>query len=175
MKLKVINLFAGPGAGKSTARAGLFNLMKVAGINCEEVTEYAKDVTWEGHLSKLSDQLYILAKQNRKLERLRDKVEWVISDSPLLLSLHYAPIEYFPKTFQDLVKEIWESYDNYNFFIDRTKAYNPIGRNQTEEQAKVIDQQIQEMLIKNQWKFDIVRGNDVHKIIFKKLEIHGGL
>jgi len=168
-KLKVINILGGPGTGKSTARAGLFNLMKTAGINCEEVTEYAKDLTWEQSLDKMADQLYILAKQNRKLERLKGKVEWVISDSPLLLSLHYAPLDYFPETFQNLVKELWGSYDNYNLFIKRSKPYNPVGRNQTEEEAKRIDLQIMDMLNKNNYNFIVVSGEKPHETIFNML------
>lgn len=159
-KLKVINLFAGPCAGKSVTRASLFSLMKKKGIDCEEVTEYAKDVTWDGHLAKLSDQLYILAKQNRKLERLRGKVDWVISDSPLLLSLHYTPLNYFPHTFQNLVWDLWNSYDNYNFFVNRTGPYNPNGRNQTEDEAKTIDGQIKAMLANRYVKFSEVDAND---------------
>ena len=40
--MKVINLFAGPGAGKSTTAAGLFHLMKIAGMNVELVTEFSR-------------------------------------------------------------------------------------------------------------------------------------
>jgi len=42
MKTKVINLFAGPGAGKSTTAAGLFAEMKRANVDVELVTEYVK-------------------------------------------------------------------------------------------------------------------------------------
>ena len=95
-KLKVINLFAGPGAGKSTTRAGLFYLMKQNRYNVEETTEYAKDLTRDKDVSILSDQLYILAKQNRKLNRLQGKVDYALTDAPLLLNVHYTPIDYLP-------------------------------------------------------------------------------
>lgn len=45
--MKVINLFGGPGIGKSTLAAGLFEHMKIAGFNVELVNEYAKDMVWE--------------------------------------------------------------------------------------------------------------------------------
>lgn len=38
-KLKVINLIAGPGAGKSTTAAGVFSRLKFNDINCELVTD----------------------------------------------------------------------------------------------------------------------------------------
>ena len=146
MKLKVINLFGGPGTGKSTTRAMLFSIMKQCHMNVEEVTEYAKDVTWERNFDLFSDQLFVLANQNRRLSRLQNKVEWAVSDSPLLLSIHYVTPEYLPRNFQNLVFEVWDLYDNYNFLIERNKPYSPIGRNQTEDEAKKIDQDIISML-----------------------------
>lgn len=39
----IVNLFAGPGAGKSTGAAYIFSKLKLAGIDCEYVSEFAKD------------------------------------------------------------------------------------------------------------------------------------
>ena len=51
MSALVINLFGGPGCGKSTIAALLFGKLKQNGINCEMALEYAKDKVWEesGH------------------------------------------------------------------------------------------------------------------------------
>jgi len=157
--MKVVNLFAGPGAGKSTTRAGLFYLMKQAGLNVEETTEYAKDLTWDNNTSILSDQLYILAKQNRKLQRIKNKVDFALTDAPLLLNLHYTPLEYLPLNYRHMVFELWDTYDNLNFLIRRVKRYNPIGRNQTEDQARVIDIKIQELLDHNKIKYAEIVGD----------------
>lgn len=173
-RLKVINLLGGPGSGKSTTRAGLFNLMKVNDINCEEVTEYAKDVTWDESQPMLSDQLFVLANQQRRLFRLQNKVEWAISDSPLLLSIHYVTPEYLPKSFSNLVFELWESYENFNFFIERRKRYNPVGRNQSEMEAVEIDKNIRRMLEENGIPYTSIEGNpDSSKQIFDHL-LKGG-
>jgi hypothetical protein len=146
--MKVINLFSGPGAGKSTTSAGIFYLFKSKyGINCEYVSEYAKLIAWENHPDKLSDQLYITAKQNRGLERLQGKVTYAITDSPLLLGIHYAT-NYKLKSYQSMVIELFNSYDNVNFFINRKKKYNPAGRFQTEEEAQKIDVEIKSLLNK---------------------------
>lgn len=159
--MKVINLFAGPGSGKSTTRAGVFHLMKSNGHNVEEALEYAKDVTWEGTQVLLSDQLWVLANQNRRLERCRGKVEAIISDSPLLLTLQYQDLNYLPHTFKSMVHELWNTYDNINIFINRTKRYNPNGRNQTHEEAKEIDTRIKLMLDYHRIPYIEVDG-DVH-------------
>lgn len=145
-KLKVINMFGGPGCSKSTTRAHLFSLLKQARVNVEEVTEYAKDVTWDENQALLSDQLFVLANQNRRLHRLQNKVEWAVSDSPLLLSIHYVTPNYLPVTFSNLVYELWDTYENINYRIRRVKPYSRIGRSQTFDEAKKIDEDIQCML-----------------------------
>lgn len=147
--MRVINVFGGPGAGKSTTAAGVFHKMKTMRREVELVTEYAKDMTWEGRKNILTDQLYVLAKQNRRLERLKShKVDWVISDSPLVLGLIYQPPEYF-QTFQPFLMEVFNSYDNINIMLSRDFEYNPVGRNQTAEQAAQIDADLHSLLRAN--------------------------
>src|SRR6266446_4338308 len=105
--MKVINLFGGPGTGKSTVASDLFALMKWQNMNVELVTEFAKEVTWEKHHNIFNDQLYILAQQNRRLERLKDQVNYVISDSPILMYQAYNPKGYF-KHYDAIVNDVWE-------------------------------------------------------------------
>ena len=156
----VVNLFAGEGAGKSTMAAGLFHNLKMKGITCEYATEYAKDCVWENRKDIFSDQLYIIAKQNRKLIRLKDKVECVITDSPLVLGLNYrTPNDYLPSSFEPMVMDLFNSYNNLNFFVIRKKEYNPIGRNGTKEQAEEMDKKIVDFLHSKEILFLAVDGN----------------
>ena len=138
--MKVINLFGGPGVGKSTVAADLFAMMKREGHDVELVNEYAKEVTWEGHFSYLDDEFYILAHQNRRLVRLKDKVDYVITDSPILLGLAYTPSNYYPQYFSKFIHEVWNSYTNINIVLKRdTEKYIEAGRNQKYEEALVKD------------------------------------
>lgn len=143
--MKVINLFGGPGTGKSTTAAGVFNRMKIMGLNVELTNEYAKDMVWEGRDNVLNDQLYILAKQHRKLLRLKDKVDWVVMDSPIILGLSYTSPDYF-KSFEPLVMDLWNSYDNVNFLLERSFDYQPIGRIGDETNAKRLDNEVRSFL-----------------------------
>lgn len=137
--LKVINLYGGPGAGKSTAAAGLFNLMKLRGHNVELVSEYAKDLTWEKNWQGLSNQLLILAQQDQRLRRLVGQVEWVITDSPLPTGLAYMGESWKP-WLERTVWDCYDQYDNLHILLTRGKfAYQGEGRNQTLEQAMVLD------------------------------------
>jgi len=141
----ILNFFAGPGAGKSTAAAGAFYMLKKAGVNAELVTEYAKDKTWEGNSTALKDQLYITAKQNYRAFRCSEKVDVVVTDSPILLGLAYYNGDVYNE-FKALVVKMFEHQDNINVFIDRTKEYNPAGRNQSEEAAMGKDKEILALL-----------------------------
>jgi hypothetical protein len=144
--MKVINLFAEPSAGKSTTAAGLFFLMKHKGYEVELIEEYAKQCVWQNRRHTLNDQLYITAKQNHKLEVLRGKVDFVITDSPLLLGLVYSRHTKRLASFPQLVKEAFDSYDNLNILLTRAKPYKQMGRIQTEQEAQVVRAQLIEVL-----------------------------
>lgn len=144
--MKVINLIGSPSAGKSTTAAGLFFEMKLLGLNCELVDEYAKSMCWrEMPLKAFQDQIYITAKQNHRLYRIKDKVDYAITDSPLLLGSVYSGADYYGH-YEPLLLEMFNSYDNVVYLIDRVKPYNPIGRNQDAEQAEKIHELVVELL-----------------------------
>ena len=49
MKTYIINLFGPSGCGKSSGAAYIFSKLKMAGVSCELVPEYAKDKVWENN------------------------------------------------------------------------------------------------------------------------------
>lgn len=140
----VVNLYGGPGTGKSTTAAAIFSMLKQRGINAEYVPEFAKDLTWHGRQETLRDQVYVLGKQQHKLFMLKDQVDVIVTDSPVLLTLHYGKNS-FP-SLRALAVDVYNSYTNYDIFLIRFKEYNPKGRNQTEDEAKEIDSDIYELL-----------------------------
>ncbi len=141
----VINLTGAPGAGKSTGAAKLFCELKMLGINCELVGEFAKDKTWEHNLTALNCQEYVFGKQSYRLARCRDEVDVIVTDSPLPLTIIYTKDEKIKEPLTQLVMTIYDSYDNINFFINRTKPYNPKGRNQTAEESDALSLEIKEL------------------------------
>ena len=164
--MKVINLWGGPGAGKSTTAAGLFFRMKIAHMNVELVHEYAKDLVWDKRFDILSnDQLYISAKQNRRLARLIEHdVEWAVTDSPLLLGLLYVNdgrnTTENGEDFSNFITQKFSEYDNYNIFLNRVKPYVGIGRVQTEDEAKIIDQEVKQLLDSKGFLYYTVDGDE---------------
>lgn len=143
----VVNLFGGPGTGKSTTAAHLFSLMKQDGYLAELVPEYAKDVVWEGRHYLLSDQLYIFAKQHRRIARLLDQVDLVVTDSPLLMSCSYIdPESPIAASLLNLSIDVASLYETFNVFLNRVKEFQPAGRMQTEEEAIQKDGEIKKLL-----------------------------
>lgn len=138
---EVINLIGGSGLGKSTTAAGLFYHMKLKGINCELVNEFVKRWAWQGRKITPLDQLYTMGQQTQSESLLYGKVDWIITDSPLLLCALYDSYYNKRTAVVDVVldfiqtSEIKHSY----YFLQRNKPFNPKGRFETEEQAKEID------------------------------------
>jgi len=160
--MRVVNLFGGPGSGKSTTAAGLFYAMKKMRLEVELVTEYAKDMVWEGRHNILEDQLYIFAKQQRRISRLKShNIDWVITDSPISLGLVYLRDGALSGHFNGLVMEVFNSFDNHNFLLQRNFEYNPIGRNQKDvQEASIYDAKVTELLDSWNVPFEIIMGGE---------------
>lgn len=145
----VVNLFGAPGAGKSTGAAYIFSQLKMAGINAELVTEFAKDKVWEESKAVFQNQAYIFGKQYFRISRLQDKVDVVITDSPIILSPFYANDPVLGREFDVLCAKVFNSYDSMNVFINRVKPYNSAGRFQTENESDELAIRLQEFLNKH--------------------------
>lgn len=146
-KTKVINLLGAPGTGKSIVAAHLFAMMKFKGLNVELVLEYAKDLVYEQRNKTITNQQYVFGKQGHRLFRLREDVDYIITDSPLILSQFYNSV-YGDKSeqFKQNVLHEMSKYENINFLLNRTKPYDPKGRYQTEVQADEFALKIKELL-----------------------------
>jgi AAA domain len=150
-KLTVVNFFGGPGTGKSTTAAELFALMKKKHYRVEMIREIAKDHVWERRDNIFREQDYIFAHQHRLQRRLvGHDIDYVVLDSALLLGLFYAPDD-FPPSFRTFVKDVVDSYNNINIYLQRSDSipYVEAGRNQTFEQARMVDMQVYQYLCEN--------------------------
>lgn len=180
-KLKVINLFGAPCSGKSTVAAGLFSILKRRYKNVELVTEFAKDLVWDENYGELNDQLLVLATQNHRLMRLQGKVEWVITDSPLMLNLIYGVLKFKDfETFREMVNMVIDQYENTNIFLERNFPYDPVGRSRDEEMNNDRADQIEHMLamqskqMYHRYKVDWYTADKITELLFgSATSIHG--
>ena len=164
-KTIVINLMGGPGSGKSTTAAGLFYKLKKQNYNVELAFEFAKDKVWEESFHMMENQIYIFGKQYHRIWRLKDKVDFIITDSPLLVSLFYNKEK--SETFDSFVIEQFNKFNNIVYFIERNKEnYQKEGRMQTKEEAEAIDEELISVMNKYNINFKrIPQENAVDSIL----------
>jgi len=148
----VVNLFGGPGAGKSTMAADLFAKLKVSGVECELVTEFAKDLVWRESWKTFDDQLFVFANQHHRLKMVYGKVDVIVTDSPLICAIPYSRKE--GGLFRQIVIERFDSFNNLNFFIERNvDHFSEIGRKHSLEESKMIDEEIKDLLEQNDVRY----------------------
>ena len=143
---KVVNFFAGPGAGKSTTASGLFFAMKLAAQHkVELVTERAKELTYDKAWELLKNQQVVTSEQDLRQRRLLGQVDYVITDSPLLLGCVYGAGVWAREDMQAQWWNLFNSYDNVNIYVERAKAYQPYGRSQDEDEARLMDRRLRKL------------------------------
>lgn len=148
-----------PGTGKSTLMAQIFSILKWKGIDCEMVSEFAKELVWADRKKTFKDEMYIFAKQNHKLFMVNGQVDVIITDRPLFLTIPYSrkygnkEMPTYYDALETMVMETVMLYDNMNILLTRTKPYNENGRNQTEEESKELGELFEKCLDEYQMKY----------------------
>ncbi len=173
---RVINLYGGPGTGKSTTAGAMFAELKFRGINCEYIQEYAKDKAWEfgtNHLGVpkvFQAQEYIFGKQHFRMRRCAQDVDIIVTDCPLFLGLIYMPVDFPLPSLRSTIREAYDMYDNLDVFLIRNKPYNPLGRFQTEDKAKELDGDVVQMLNNQAVPYAVIEsGRQAVTEIFKEM------
>lgn len=143
----LVNLYGAPGAGKSTAAAYIYSKLKLEGINCELVTEFAKDMVWDENKKAIQNQAYVFGNQYYRISRLENEVDVIVTDSPILLSIIYNKDERLGKEFYEMVNSASLSYENrLDILLKRVKRYSTVGRLHNEEQSDKLYDEIKKLL-----------------------------
>ncbi len=135
-----VNLFAEPGAGKSTTASNVFAYLKNHGCNVELIREYAKDMVYAKRNHEMANQIALFSKQHKRMDDVEryDHVKMIITDCPILLGLAYCQGAYYYDELKALIEKVHNHYENINVLVCRVKPYNPSGRNQDEKGAAVL-------------------------------------
>lgn len=149
-----INLFGGPGTGKSTLAADIFAALKRRRISCELITEFAKDLTWEHNTAGLANQAYIFGNQYYRMCRCADSVDVLITDSPLLLSVLHRGKSDTPSSLDQAVVDAFHQFNNRNYLLCGTCEYDPCGRNESGEEAAALSRKLRALL--DEWAIPCV-------------------
>jgi hypothetical protein len=133
----VVNLTAGPGAGKSTGAYFITALLKMNKVRAELVHEAAKRFIYKGADKQLKNQVYVMAKQWSHIADLASSgCEVAVSDSPLVQNLIYAEACDHYEELKNLTVKLDASFPQFNIFVRRVKDFEAFGRVQkTVEEA----------------------------------------
>lgn len=147
--MKVINIYAGPGAGKTTQGLDIAAYMKKRGYSVELIPEYAKKLIYQGRENELrTNQIKVFSNQLDPYRYLDGKVDYVIAECPLLLSVVYnrlGNVEDNPY-FDDFVIHEHNKYDNINIYLRRETEYQTEGRYQNKDEAIIVDNKTMDIL-----------------------------
>ena len=175
---KLINLFGGPGIGKSSIAAGIFYKLKKKHISCNNPYEFPKTLAWDNNIPAIKDQLYVFANQHRGIAQSYGKVDYIIIDSPILFSKIYHsyytegyPAEFYGDSFHKMILELHNKYDNINILLERAEGvHNEEERFQDYEESLVIDDLCKKILDENNIPYHTVKvGKNTVKEILKLL------
>lgn len=140
--MKVINLFGGPGVGKTTIAMRVFTELNMKQIKVEYVDEFAKEQTWNQSFKLMENQRLIFANQHQKFWRLKDIIDIAVTDAPIFNSIVYSGKNDKNKTFHADVFHEFNEYQNLNFFLKRETEYKEHGRSQKLEDAIKVDEEV---------------------------------
>jgi hypothetical protein len=166
---RIINLFSGPGVGKTSIASGLLYQLKKRHISCDAPYEFPKVLAWDENHSAIKDQLYVIANQHRGIVKSWGKVDYIILDSPILLSLVYKsyykgteyPSNLYTESFDKMVLDIHLQYNNINILLKRGNGvHNEKERYQNLEQSIDLDNRIKNMLDENKLEYTEIEVND---------------
>jgi RecA/RadA recombinase len=159
---KVINFFGEPGSGKTTTALGLSYFAKLEGFNVEYVSEVARELAYTGRIETVR-QYDIMIAQYQRVAALNKKVDFIITDSPLMLSYVYT----YDVNVRTITIDRANEFDNVNFLLCREHEYFlDKGRVHDERQAEFIRDRIDDMFLIEKIPYIKLRSRGVREAWF---------
>ncbi len=153
----VVNLFAGPSAGKTTCAWEIAAELKKDGLVVEYVSEVAKEYVWDNRSDLLDGTLEhqkdLYEQQNHRVQRLIGKVDVIVTDSPILLNLLYLKEK--NTDFENKVITQFKAQKNFNLFVQRGKYFEAEGRIHDLSQSIALDKGVLDLLNENKIYYGI--------------------
>lgn len=172
MKTKVINIIGAPSAGKSIFCSLIFAELKMMHYSSEICSEYVKHLIWKKEFETLCNQYYVTQQQYKMFKAINGAVEYIVTDGSLIHGLYYNRIQENNicdvKKTEKKIKEWLNEFENIYVFLERgDHPYEIGGRIHTEEQSKMIEYELQELLDELQMKYIKIKSSksNVSKII----------
>jgi len=181
IETKIINLFGGPSIGKSSVASGVFHELKRRHISVDVPYEFPKVLAWDKNYPAIRDQFYVIGNQHRGIARSYGSVQYIVVDSPILLSLIYKnfyddtpsyPSSFYGKEFDDFILSLHNKYDSVNVFLKRNPTtFQDDGRYQNLQESITIDERLKKLLNDNNIPYHTTPTDKAVKNILKLLGV----
>ena len=168
----VVNVFGGPGCGKTAMAWEICERLRREGFLVEYAPEYAKELTWDAsskaatelersHARELLDgrpdhQMAIVREQHRRISRCIGQVDFVVTDGPLVQTLAYMrgadskspDIRRLYAKVREQTVELARLYPTFDLLAKRSGArdYPQAGTDYTRDQALAVDRTVRALL-----------------------------
>ena len=162
--MKVVNIYGSPSSGKTVLAMRVTSILKSKGLNCEYVSEFAKDLVWDQNLRALTNQAYLFGNQYYRLTRIENAVDVAIVDSPLLLNIIYNHDPRLGAHFNEMVANVYSKFDNIDVLLPPPpidKKYSTVGRVHSLEASQNLHARIKTMLNYHKIHYQEVSRDDL--------------
>lgn len=156
--VKRINFFGVPSVGKTTMSTGMFHFCKARAHKCELISELAREWAYADRPIKSFDQIYLATSQMHREDTLlsRDKVEFIITDSPMLLNIFYSEIhdQRFLAPLMEIHELFEQRYPSVNLYIKKNprSVFESEGRHHSKSQLAELSERLDSFLSKHAGK-----------------------
>jgi len=143
-----INLFGGPGSGKTTTLHDLISAIKrhpnLQDTITRDVQEYATMLILKNQTNMLKNQTLVTGKQRDMLAEWNGLVDIVVTDSPIALGYFYTNDIYHKFRVVQMDEQFRRNAPYcFNVFKERElNEFSKVGRVTDEEQSKSVDAEI---------------------------------
>ena len=172
----IVNIYGGPGAGKSTTALQLVAELKKRGFHSEYISEVAKEYVYAKNFDvlngSLKNQKQIFSEQQHRQDLMIGNVDVAITDAPLLLNTIYTNSDEITLEYSSHIMDEYNKYNNYNIYINRDLSvkFENEGRIHNLSESIEKDGEIKSMLIKNSVIFDEFDRDNISEIADKIVE-----
>lgn len=154
-----VNFFGAPARGKTETASRIFSELRSQHYSAGLVQEWIKGWALANHPVEHFDQIYVFGKQHHiEYEYLKAGVKNVVTDSPVWLSVFYAPHD-LRRGIAEMIREYDDKYPALNILLlrDQDAPFEREGRYQNEHGAQELENKMIHFMLD-------VFGDDGYKV-----------
>lgn len=177
-----VNFWGNPGVGKSGLAGELYGRLSGKGYLAELVKEYAKELQYRGELVRKdrrtgedveTEQMIISTEQFRREAEYEDRVQVIVTDSPVLQGVVFAPAHYRTEL-TSILRQLTAGWRSIDVLLVRDVRldYQSRGRIQSPEESMALRPEIESVLRTERPDFVTLHADEALERVFDVVVDH---